>query len=83
MQALEIMGDDNGFVRGVKCRKLDMVETRKGLKLQVSDEEPVVLEAQCVIIANGHRPGDFLKQYLPQLKCDKDGALWVRCARPA
>lgn len=62
MQALEIMGDDNGFVRGVKCRKLDMVETPKGLKLHVSDGAPVVLEAQCVIIANGHRPGDFLKQ---------------------
>ena len=62
MQALEIMGDDNGFVCGVKCHKLNMVETPKGLKLQVSDEAPVVLEAQCVIIANGHISGDFLKQ---------------------
>jgi glutamate synthase (NADPH/NADH) small chain len=54
MQALEILGDDNGFVRGVKCRKLDMVEGDRGLKLQASLEEPVILEAQCVIMANGH-----------------------------
>ena len=64
MQALEIMGDDNGFVRGVQCHKLDMVETPKGLKLQVSDQQPVVLEAQCVVIANGHTCGHFLKSYL-------------------
>ncbi len=63
MQVLEMVGDDNGFVRGVKCRKLN--------------EEPVVLEAQTVIIANGWRPNDFLKQYLPQLKWDEDGSLWV------
>jgi glutamate synthase (NADPH) small chain len=66
MQALEILGDDKGFVRGVRCHKLNMVETPKGLKLQVLDEAPVVLEAQCVIIANGHTSGDFLKKYLPK-----------------
>ena len=26
MQVLEIVGDDNGFVQGVKCRKVDIVE---------------------------------------------------------
>ena len=46
MEALEIMGDDNGFVQGVKCRQLDMVEGKSGLKLQVSEQEPVVLEAR-------------------------------------
>ncbi len=63
MQVLEIVGDDNGFVSGVKCRK--------------PDEEPIVLEARTVIIANGQRPNDFLKQYLPQLKWDDDGSLWA------
>jgi glutamate synthase (NADPH/NADH) small chain len=62
-QVLEIVGDDNGFVRGLKCRK--------------GDEEPTVLEAQTVIIANGQRPNDFLKQCLPQLKWDEDGSLWI------
>ena len=62
-QVLEIVGDDNGFVRGVKCRK--------------GDEEPTVLEAQTVIIANGRQSNDFLKQCLPQLKWDEDGSLWI------
>ena len=26
MQVLEMVGDDHGFVQGVKCRKLDIVE---------------------------------------------------------
>jgi len=77
MQALEIMGGDNGFVSGVKCRKLEMVEGEDGLKLQASKEEPVILEAQSVVISDNHRPGDFLKQYLPQLKWEQDGSLWV------
>jgi glutamate synthase (NADPH/NADH) small chain len=61
LQAVEIVGDDHGFVRGVKCLKLDMVEGEHGLKLQASDEAPAILEAQCVIIANGYRAGDSLK----------------------
>jgi len=55
LQAVEILGDDNGFVRGVKCFKLDMVEGQQGLELQVLSQEPVIVEAQCVIISNGHR----------------------------
>jgi glutamate synthase (NADPH/NADH) small chain len=62
-QVLEIVGDDAGFVKGVKCRE--------------PDGQTVVLEAQTVIIANGHRPNNFLKQVLPQLKWDKDGSLWA------
>jgi glutamate synthase (NADPH/NADH) small chain len=62
-RVLEIVGDDNGFVKGVKCRK--------------GDEEPIVLEAQTVIIANGQRPNDFLKQCLPQLKWNENGSLWA------
>jgi glutamate synthase (NADPH/NADH) small chain len=77
MKALEMMGDDNGFVRGVKCRKLEIVEGKDALKLVPSIEEPVVLEARTVIIANGQRPNGFLKQYLPQLKWDVDGSLWA------
>lgn len=56
MKALEIAGDDSGFVRGVKCRKLDVVEGKDGLKLGASMDEPILLEAQTVIIANGQRP---------------------------
>ncbi len=62
-RVLEIMGDENGFVKGLKCRK--------------GDDQPVVLEAQTVIIANGQRPNDFLKEYLPQLKWNEDGSLWA------
>ena len=74
MQALELIGDDQGFVTGVKCRKLDIVEEKDGLKLKPSDTT-VVLEAQTVILANGCGSNDFLRQYLPQLKWDQDGSL--------
>ena len=62
---------------GVKCCKLDIVEDKDGLKLEPSLEEPVILEAQTVIISNGQRPNDLLKQNLPQLKWDADGSLWA------
>ena len=63
LQVLEMLGDDQGFVRGVKCRKMG--------------EEPFILEAQTVIISNGQRPGDLLKHYFPQLRWDDDGSLWA------
>ena len=77
MRALSIVGDDRGFVGGVKCNKLDIVDGKGGLTLEASKDEPVILEAQTVIIANGQRPNDFLKQVLPQLKWDEDGSLWA------
>jgi glutamate synthase (NADPH) small chain len=77
LEALEMVGDDHGFVRGVKCRKLDTVEGKDGFKVKASLEEPTVLEAQTVIIASGQRPNDFLKQCLPQLKWDEDGSIWT------
>ena len=77
MKALEIVGDDNGYVRGVKCHKLDIVDGKDGLTLEHSLDEPILIEAQAVIIANGHRSNGFLKQYLPQLKWDEDGSLWA------
>lgn len=77
LQAIEIEGDDKGFVSGVKCRKLDIVDEKDGLKLVPSMDGPMVIEAGMVIMANGARPNGFLKQYLPQLKWDQDGSLWA------
>jgi len=77
MRPLEMVGDERGFVEGVKCRKLDIVDSKGGLALEASNEEPIILEAQTVIIANGQRPNNFLKQALPQLKWDEDGSLWA------
>ena len=77
MQVLEILGDEHGFVKGVRCRPLEIVESKDGLKLEPSHEEPVDIEAKTIILANGRRPNDFLKQNLPQLKWDEDGSLWV------
>ncbi len=77
LRVLEMVGDDAGCVTGVKCRALDLIEQAGGLKLEPSAQDPVVLEAETVIMANGCRPNGFLKQYLPQLKCDEDGLLSV------
>jgi len=77
LQPIEIMGDERGFVQGVKCRKLDIIEGKDGLKLRSSADEPIILEAQTVIVANGQVPNNFLKQVLPHLKWDEDGSLWA------
>jgi len=81
MRPLELVGDEHGFVKGVKCRKLEIVENEEGLKLEISSEEPIVLEAQTIILANGQRPNDLLKQSLPHLKWDEDGSLWADAQR--
>jgi len=75
MKALEIIGNDQGLVQGVKFLKMDILDDKEGLKLELSRDEPIILEAQTVIMANGQRPNNFLKQCLPQLKWDDDGSL--------
>jgi len=65
MKVQEIIGDANGYVSGVRCQKLDIVEAKEGLTLEASTEEPVILEAQTVIIANGHRSHEIFKQSSP------------------
>lgn len=77
LKPLEIVGDEQGFVQGVKCQKLEITESGEGLKLTSTQEEPIVLEAQMVIVANEHRANDFLKQYLPQLRFNENGSLWT------
>jgi len=62
MKVLEIVGDQKGFVQGVLAQKLDIVEGADGLKLEASSTEPVLLEAQAVIIANGQVPNDFFTE---------------------
>lgn len=70
LQALEIVGDGQDFVQGVKCRKLDIIESEDGLRLVPSSEEPVVLEAATVVIANGRQSQDLLK-HIPSTSQDK------------
>ncbi len=77
MKALEIVSDELGFVQGVKCCKLDIIDGDGGLRLEPSDDGPVLVEAQMVVLANGQRPNDFLRQVLPQLKWDEDGSIWA------
>jgi len=77
MRVLGMVGDENGFVQGVKCQKMDVIEAKDGLKLEPSSDEPIIVEAQTVVISNGQRPNDFLKNYLPQIKWDEDGSLWA------
>jgi len=62
MQALEIVGDENGFVRGVKCREVD--------------EVPILLEARTVIIANGQRPNPSVMDNMEKVfACANSGSV--------
>ncbi|MBF0512211.1 MAG: FAD-dependent oxidoreductase [Candidatus Omnitrophica bacterium] len=77
LRLMGIVGNDNGFVRGVECQNMEIIEGQGGLKLEVSKEAPFILEADTVIIANGHKPNNLLRHYLPQLKHDDKGLLWT------
>ena len=79
---LEIFGDEDHFVCGLKCRRMDFGDpdnTGHWRLLEVAESE-FVMEADTVILAAGHRPhGAFLKK-IPDLKMNPDGTVWVNAA---
>ncbi|MEI7999158.1 MAG: FAD-dependent oxidoreductase, partial [Candidatus Omnitrophota bacterium] len=76
-EAIKIVGDIHGFVEGLQCQQLEIVETQEGLSLQPSKEDVKVFNAQTVILANGQKVNSFLATTVPQLKVNANGAFWV------
>ena len=59
-----INANENGAVQSVALQ--DIVENTA-----------FELEAQTVILANGLKPNQFIRQHLPQLQFNDDGTLWI------
>ena len=76
-EVVAIESQAQGFVRGVTCRVLDVVEKDNTLSLVASDKPEEFMEAETVILATGSRPNNLLNQHLPQLKVNEDGSFWT------
>lgn len=76
---LEILGGDDHFVRGIRCRHMDFGDPENSGKwklIEVPDSE-FMMEADTVILASGHRPHSGFFKKMPDLKMNPDGSVWV------
>ncbi len=74
---LEILGDETGFVRGMKCIEMRLGEPdergrRRPVPVEGSEFE---LEAQTVIVAIGNSPNPLIKKTTPDLPTQKWGGI--------
>jgi glutamate synthase (NADPH/NADH) small chain len=77
---LSIQADENGWVSGMHCQKMELGEPdASGRRSPVPIEGAFVdVEADCVIIAIGNSPNPLLCQTTMGLDADKRGCLFIR-----
>lgn len=76
---VEIIGNEDGWVIGVKCIRMELGEidpSGRRRPVEVKDSEHI-LEAQTVIIAIGQKPNPLLKPTTPDLETYKWGGIVV------
>lgn len=76
---IEILGDENGFVKSVKCIKMELGEPdengrRRPVEIPGSEFE---IEADSVVIAIGTSPNPLIKSTTPGLEVTKRGGIVV------
>lgn len=76
-EPLKLSGNEDGFVQGIECRRLEIIENNGNLTLEAAEEGVTLLEAQTVILANSQKVNPFLAKITPQLKVNADGTLAV------
>lgn len=78
-QPLEIISDEKGFVKGLKCIKMKLGEPdSSGRKrpLPIENSE-FILNCDTVIVAIGQNPNPLLSKSTSKLKVNEDGTVWV------
>lgn len=76
---VEIIADQNNFVNGLKCIRMDYADTNSNENWQlipVPDSE-FTLDVDTVIIAIGHGPNSFISKISPKLKLNVNGTIKV------
>ncbi len=76
---VEILGDENGFVRGVKCVCMNLGEpdaSGRRSPVEVPDSE-FVLECDCVIMSIGTSPNPLIKSTTEGLEVNRRGGIVV------
>ena len=74
---VEILGDENGWVKGVKCIKMELTEPdesgrRRPVEIKGSEFE---IEADCVIMSIGTSPNPLIKSTTAGLDTEKWGGI--------
>ena len=77
---VEILGDEQGRVRGVTCVEMELgAPDESGRRRPVQKEgSEFFLEATCVVMAIGTSPNPLLRQTTPGLETDRRGRIIVR-----
>ena len=78
-QPVEILVNEKGFVKGLKCIKMQLGEPddsgrRRPVPIENSD---FVLDIDTVIVAIGQKPNPLLRNSTSNLKTNKNGTIWV------
>ncbi len=78
-QPLEIISDQQGFVNGLKCIKMELGEPdssgrRRPVPIKNSE---FIFDCDTVIVAIGQNPNPLIAQSAPNLKTNEDGTIWV------
>ncbi len=79
VKPVEILANQNNFVDGLKCVRMDFAdpdETGQWQLIPVPDSK-FVLDVDTVIIAIGHHPNVVLKKFTTNLKVNKEGAVKI------
>lgn len=76
---IKILGDEQGFVKGLECVRMELGETdASGRKRPVTIKNSnFVLEADTVIVAIGQTPNPLLSKAAPELKTNPNGTIVV------
>ncbi len=75
----EILGDETGFVTGMRCVEMELGEPdASGRRRPVEKPDSAfVLPCDCVIMAIGTSPNPLLRTTTPGLECNKHGGIIV------
>ena len=76
---VEILGDENGFVSGMRCVRMELGEpdaSGRRRPVEIPDSE-FVLDCDCVIISIGTSPNPLIKSTTEGLEVNRRGGIVV------
>ncbi len=76
----EILKNDQGFVAGVRFRRFDYVDEKGDdvWTLKEIEDSDVVIDADTVVVAVGHKPDTRMLKLDPDVRVNKNGAVWTK-----
>jgi glutamate synthase (NADPH/NADH) small chain len=78
-QPIEILSDEKGFVKGLKCIKMELGapdESGRRRPVPVKGSE-FIMDCDTVIVAIGQNPNPLIAKSTPSIKTNEDGTIWV------